>query len=126
VLVLGHVFNFNVDVQSFDDTLSLLPRLLNRITKAALTTITFEFWVSQSFSLSIYSRSNVKEVTDTDATWVAIDELLAGSSFSVLTEVVFTVFDCPHGFEIAKYLERRLARCKERGLLRIFMACRPV
>jgi hypothetical protein len=59
------------------------------------------------------------EETNTDATWMAIDKLLVGSSFSVLTEVAFRVISCPRGFEIAKYLELRLARCKQKGLLRI-------
>jgi hypothetical protein len=118
VLELGDVFNFQVDVQSFDDKLSLLPRLLFRIPQAALTTIKFEFWITKNFNLQ--SDVNLMtEVTNTDATWMAIDKLLAESFFSVLTEVVFTVFNCPRGFEIAKYLELRLARCKQRGLLRI-------
>jgi hypothetical protein len=110
VLELRDVFNFDVDMQSFDDRLSLLPRLLFRIPKAALTTLKFEFWISDW-------QSGVRGVTNTDATWMAIDKQLAGSSFSVLTEVVFMVSNCPRGFEIAKYLELKLARCKKRGLL---------
>jgi hypothetical protein len=117
VLELG-VFNFNVDRQCFDGRLSLLPQLLFRVPKAALTTIKFEFRITNNSNL----QSDVHlttEVTNIDATWMVIDKLLAGSSFSVLTEVVFTVFSCPRGFEIVEYLEHRLATCKQRGLLRI-------
>jgi hypothetical protein len=117
VLELGDIFNFHVGVQCFDDRLPLLPQLLFKIPKAALTTIKFEFWTLDDVDWQI-NGNLMMEVANTDATWMAIDELLTGSSFSVLTEVVFTVY-YPHGFEVAKYLELRLARCKQKGLLRI-------
>jgi hypothetical protein len=126
VLELGDIFIFHIDVHSFDDKLSLLPRLLSRIPQAALATVKFEFRITNNFLVYLPSDDNLlTEVTNTDATWMAIDKLLA-ESFSALTEVVFMVFDCSHRFKIAQYLERRLARCKQRGLLRIFKATRPV
>jgi hypothetical protein len=96
-----------------------------RSATAALTTIKFEFWFTDNFNWQ-FNGNLMMEETDTDATWIAIDKLLAGSSFSVLTEMAFRVFNCPRGFEIAQYLERRLARCRQRGLLRIFKATRHV
>jgi hypothetical protein len=125
MLELGRVFNFRVEAQSFDGRLSLLPRLLFRIPTAALTTIKFEFWFSNNFNY-IFNGNLMMEETDTDETWMAIDKLLAGPSFSLLTEVAFRVFNCPRGFEIEKYLELRLARCKQKALLRIFNETRPV
>jgi hypothetical protein len=107
VLDFGPISNFHLEV---------LPLLLSRIPKAALTTIKFKF------SISAYLNVNL-EVTDTDAIWIPVDELLAGPSFSVLSEVAITVvggFYCHPGFKTTKYLEGRLAGCKQRGLLRIF------
>jgi hypothetical protein len=122
VLELGDFLKFHVGMQLFDDRLSLLPQVLSKIPKAALTTIKFDFWI-QNPPYSTWQINYVElEETNADATWMAIDKLLAGSSFPVLTEVVFTVSRSLHVFEVAPYLELRLARCKERGLLHISKA----
>ncbi|KAF8959141.1 hypothetical protein BDZ97DRAFT_1412821 [Flammula alnicola] len=113
MLDLAGIFEFLAEAQSFDGKFSLLPLLLSRIPKAALATIKFEFGIyGPNFKL-------MAEVTNTNATWIAIDKLLAGSSFPVLTEVAFMVYRHHCEFEIEKYLELRLARCKQRGLLHI-------
>jgi hypothetical protein len=116
MLELGFFFYFCVSKQSFNDELSSFLSLLSEFPKT-LTSIKFEICLTTWTPSGTLLKA---EATNTIAIWITIDELLSGPLFPALTKVSFHVSDTSGrtgGFEMVEYLESRMARCKERGLL---------
>ena len=115
VLELGLVLDFYVEAQSLDGEFSSLPLLLSKLPKLSLTSIKFKIWVTSGPTPP--GGLHMAEATNTIAIWDAIDEPFSGPAFPALTKVVFTIFNRVDEFEVSDYLECRMARCKQKGLL---------
>jgi hypothetical protein len=118
-LELGLGLDFYVEAQSFDSEFSSLPLLLSRLPKPILTSIKFEIWVMKNPTHSQAGGPHMAKATNTITIWDAIDQLLFGPSFTTLTKVAFNVSADTDAFEMIEYLECRMARCKQKGLLHI-------
>lgn len=124
MLGLGYPMAFNTNQEVFEDLhfySELLPTFLSQVPTMALTRIIFVFrirYVDQGFYHSALQAQSFR-LKESGVPWVALDDLLTGPSFPVLTEVAFLVHDSFPRFEAAKYVESGLPRCKERGLLHI-------
>ncbi|KJA17670.1 hypothetical protein HYPSUDRAFT_46146 [Hypholoma sublateritium FD-334 SS-4] len=126
VLEVGYPKAFNTNQEVFEDLhfySKLLPTFLSRVPTTTLTRIILNLWIQyldQGFMHSVLQVENLR-LKDTVVPWFSLDDLLIGPSFSVLTEVIFHVYryNSFPWFEAKKYVESRLPKCKERGLLHI-------
>jgi hypothetical protein len=117
MLELGFGICFYVAPGAFDEELSPLPLVLSRLPKTTLTSTKFRVSVMAD---PIFADADLlmAEATNTAAIWNAVDELLAGPYFPALTKVAFNVSTRINvRYEMAEYLESKMARCKGRGLL---------
>ncbi len=97
----------------------LLPTVLSGIPTTALTRVLFDFGIKyfvRQFTHLFMNLNNLR-LEEYGAPWGSLDDLLTGSSFPALAEVVFRVHDSFPQFEANKYVESKLPKCKERRLL---------
>jgi len=115
---------YNGDTRSLTYHFLTLPKLLSRLPRQrSLSKISFRLLVAP-FDPESVEFFNCVDQEDGDAAWNLVDSTLTGPSFPVLEEVIAEVaMDGDHGLDslnslkIAEYLESKLPRCKEMGLL---------
>ena len=126
VLQLEYPLAVNVGMQSFQGVyrLSFLFTFLSKISNPYLTTIVCELRGMIQCPRDLTVQGQQDSVKKDGSVWLALDNILTGPSFPVLSVVDFRVIHSYEsiGVDMPAEIEAGLPRCKQRGILRASMS----
>ncbi len=115
-----------VGIQSFEDVyrLPFLFTFLSKISNPYLTTIICEIRGMIECPRDLAVQGQQDSVKKNGSLWPALDNLLTGPSFPVLSVLDFRVLHsyASIGVDMRAEIEAGLPRCKQRGILRASMS----
>ncbi len=125
VLKLEYPITVNAGMQSFQDVyrLPFLFTFLSKISNPYLTTIVCELrgMIKRPRDPTVQNQQD--RTKNNGDLWLALDNLLTGPSFPVLSIVDFRVIHSYEsiGVDMPEEIEAGLPRCKQKGILRASM-----